>query len=42
MKVTGFDLLNRERLKPGVMVSAVVRQDPDGVLRAGRLVLSEQ
>jgi hypothetical protein len=39
VKVTNFDLLGREVLKPGTRVSAVARKDPDGVLRAGRLTL---
>ena len=38
--VTFFDLQDRKALKPGVSVSGVTRKGPDGVPRAGRLVLS--
>jgi hypothetical protein len=41
VKVTIFDLLGRNLLKPGTMVSAVARKGEDGVLRAGRLTLSQ-
>jgi hypothetical protein len=41
VKITGYDLQDRKVLKPGVRVSAVARKGPDGVLRAGRLVLSQ-
>jgi hypothetical protein len=38
--VTFFELQDRKELKPGVSVSGVTRKGPDGVPRAGRLVLS--
>jgi hypothetical protein len=38
--VTFFDLQERSTLKPGVVVTGVTRKGPDGVPRAGRLVLS--
>jgi hypothetical protein len=42
IKITGYDLLDRSKvLKPGTMVGAVARKDEKGVLRAGRLTLSE-
>ena len=39
--VTFFDLQDRTTLKAGVKVSGVTRKGPDGVERAGRLVLSK-
>jgi hypothetical protein len=39
--VTAFDGLERGALKPGVAVSSVTRKGPDGMARAGRLVLSK-
>jgi hypothetical protein len=39
--VTFFDLKDRKTLKPGVSVSGVTRKSPDGVARAGRLVLAQ-
>lgn len=38
--VTYFDLQDRTSLKPGASVSGVTRKGPDGVSRAGRLVLA--
>jgi hypothetical protein len=39
--VTFFDWQNRTTLKPGAAVSGVTRKDPDGVPRAGRLVVAQ-
>jgi hypothetical protein len=41
IKITVSDLLSRNVLTPGTMVSAVLRKGADGVLRAGRLTLSQ-
>jgi len=40
VKVTAYDLHDRGALKPGVMVGGVTRKDPDGVARAGQVVLA--
>jgi len=40
LKVTRFDLLSRDVLKPGTLVHAVLLKEADGVYRAGRLTLS--
>lgn len=40
MQITDFELLDRSVLKPGTRVGAVARKGEDGVLRAGRLTLS--
>jgi hypothetical protein len=42
MKITEYEPLKREVLKPGTRVSAVVRKGDDGVSRAGRLTLTPQ
>jgi hypothetical protein len=42
MKITDYELLERDVLKPGTRVSAVVRKGEDGVPRAGRLTLGSQ
>lgn len=39
--VTFFDPQDRNSLKPGVGVSGVTRKGPDGIFRAGRLVLTK-
>ena len=39
--VTFSDLQDRSTLKPGIAVSSVTRKGPDGIPRAGRLVLSK-
>lgn len=39
-KVTAYDLVDRKLAIPGVTVSAVTRKGPDGVPRAGRLLLA--
>jgi hypothetical protein len=41
MKITDYELLGRDVLKPGTEVSAVARKGEDGVLRAGRLTLND-
>jgi hypothetical protein len=40
VKVTGYEVHERSTLKPGVVVTAVTRKGPDGVRRAGRLVMA--
>jgi hypothetical protein len=40
LKVTRFDPLSRDVLKPGMVVRAVLLKDADGIYRAGRLTLS--
>jgi hypothetical protein len=41
MQITDFELLDRKVLTPGTKVGAVARKGDDGVLRAGRLTLSQ-
>ncbi len=38
-EVTGYKVLARATLQPGAKVNAVTRLDPDGVWRAGRLLI---
>ena len=40
VKVTAYDLRDRAAAAPGVMVGAVTRKGPDGVERAGRLLIT--
>jgi hypothetical protein len=42
MQVLDYEPFKRDVLKPGTRVSAVVRKDEQGVLRAGRLTLTVQ
>ena len=41
-KVTRYDRVPTATAKPGVAVGGVTRRDPDGVRRAGRLVLADR
>ena len=42
LKVTRFELLTRDALKPGTPVHAVLLKEGEGVYRAGRLTLNPQ
>ena len=39
VKITNYELLSRDVLKPGTKIGAVARKGEDGVLRAGRVTL---
>ena len=42
IKVIGYTIEDHRLAKPGTIVTAVTRKDPDGVARAGRVVLANQ